>query len=156
LPLRAADNRAAHRTTALPIRVLLVEDSRPQRAVLHDMLDSVGDFTVVGELETEAEAVHWLEEHPRAWDLAIVDLILAQGTGMGVVARSGRSRAASSKVVVFSDYASPGIRRHCLQLGADCVFPKNQGGRDLADYCAAIAAGQAPAPMAPGPTEPPT
>lgn len=140
---------------SLPTRVLLVEDSRQLRAVMHDMLQGIGDFAIAGEIETEAEAGLWLDEHPGAWDLAIVDLILAQGTGIGVVARCRRA-APQAKVVVFSDYATPGIRRHCMQLGADAVFLKNQDTERLAAYCAAVAAGEAPPPMATDLTAPRT
>lgn len=28
--------------------------------------------------------------------------------------------------VVFSSYATPGVRQHCLQLGADAVFDKGE------------------------------
>lgn len=39
--------------------------------------------------------------------------------------------------MVFSDYASEGIRKHCLKLGADAVFLKSQT-RELMDYCSEL------------------
>ncbi|HZY20702.1 MAG TPA: response regulator [Ramlibacter sp.] len=130
----------------MPVRALLVEDSRHLRAVMRDLLHTIGGFAIAGELETEAEAGLWLDEHPDGCDLAVVDLILAEGTGMGVVAKC-RQAAPSARIVVFSDYATPGIRNHCLRLGADQVFPKSEDVNALTDYCAALAAGQAPPPM---------
>jgi DNA-binding NarL/FixJ family response regulator len=128
------------------IGVLLVEDVQQLRGVVADMLSTVGDFEVVAETSTEAEANLWLEENGGAWQLAVIDLILEQGTGMGVVAKC-RNRPAGSKVIVFSDYATPGIHKHCLKLGADAVFQKSGGVGALAAYCSAL--------VPPGPTERP-
>jgi DNA-binding NarL/FixJ family response regulator len=107
------------------------------QGIVADLLASIGDFRVVGVSRTEAEAKLWLAEHPRAWDLAIVDLVLDQGSGMGVIpaARAAAGRRAS--VAVFSDYASDGIRSHCLRLGADAVFLKSQS-RELLEFCAEL------------------
>jgi DNA-binding NarL/FixJ family response regulator len=120
------------------VRVLLVEDMKQVQALIAEMLASVGDFRVVHVTTTEAEAKLWLAENPGAWDLAVVDLVLDQGTGMAVIPRA---RAAASRtggrVVVFSDYASEGIRRHCEKLGADAVFLKSEV-RDFMDYCAQL------------------
>lgn len=122
----------------MSVRVLLVEDMKQVQALVADLLASVGDFRVVHVTTTEAEAKLWLAENPGAWDLAIVDLVLDQGTGMAVIPRA---RAAADRtggrVVVFSDYASEGIRRHCEKLGADAVFLKSQV-RDFMDYCAQL------------------
>ena len=107
----------------MPIRVFLVEDMRHLQEVISDLLDMLGDFELVGSMTTEAEAIFWLEEHPGAWDLAIIDLVLDQGTGMGVIAHC-KPRAENSRVVVFSDYVTPGIHKHCLALGADAAIAK--------------------------------
>lgn len=117
-------------------RIFLVEDMQHVHGVLRELLASVGEFDLVAASATEAEAKLWLDEHPGGWDLAIVDLVLEQGTGMAVIPRA---RAAADdhggKVVVFSDYASDGIHAHCRKLGADAVFLKSQV-QELMDYCA--------------------
>lgn len=109
---------------AEPVRVFLVEDMKHLRTVLEDLLRTVGNFTVVGSADTEAEANFWLEEHPHAWDLVITDLVLDQGTGFGVVQKC-RQRPDARKVLVLSDYVTPVIQRHCLSLGADAAIPKS-------------------------------
>ena len=124
----------------MTIAVLLVEDVKHLRGIVADLLATLGDFRVVGEVATEAEAILWLEEHPGGWDLAVIDLILEQGTGMGVVARC-RQRPPGSKVVVFSDYATPGIQKHCMKLGADAVFQKSHDVQDFMAWCAALLPG---------------
>jgi DNA-binding NarL/FixJ family response regulator len=120
------------------IRVFLVEDVRQMHGVLEDLLNVVGSFEIVATRATEAEANLWLDEHRGGWDLALVDLILEQGTGMGVVPRA-RKTGPGTKVLVLSDYATPGIREHCVRLGADAVFQKSQEMQAFMDYCASLA-----------------
>lgn len=131
----------------MSVRVFLVEDMQQVQGILADLLASLGDFRLVHATATEAEARFWLDEHPGGWDLAIIDLVLDQGSGMGVIPKACESVAGSDgRVVVFSDYASDGIRRHCLRLGADAVFLKSQM-REFMDYCSELG-GIAAAPAA--------
>lgn len=122
----------------MTIRVFLVEDMKQVQGVLADLLATVGDFQLVNATATEAEAKLWLSENPAGWDLAIVDLVLDQGSGMSVIpAAHAAARRDGGKVVVFSDYASEGIRSHCRNLGADAVFLKSQV-HELMDYCSEL------------------
>ena len=122
----------------MTVRVFLVEDMVHMQGIVSDLLSGVGDFRLASVSATEAEAKLWLSEHPGAWDLAIIDLVLDQGSGMGVVPQARRCAGEQGgRVVVFSDYASDGIRDHCLRLGADAVFLKSQT-REFMDYCAEI------------------
>lgn len=90
-----------------------------------DLFGLLDGFSLVASARTEAEAYLWLDEHPNGWNLAVVDLMLDQGTGIGVIARC-RLHRPNGTVVVLSSYASPAIRRHCLELGADAVFEKSE------------------------------
>lgn len=131
----------------MSVRVFLVEDMQQVQGILADLLASLGDFRLVQASATEAEAKLWLDEHPGEWDLAVVDLVLDQGSGMGVIPKARETSGPSDgRVVVFSDYASDGIRRHCLRLGADAVFLKSQM-REFMDYCSELG-GIAAAPAA--------
>lgn len=120
------------------VRVLLVEDLPQMQGVVLDLLATLGDFKLVKSVSTEAEANLWLDENPGQWDLAVIDLILEQGTGLGVVARA-RNRPSGTKVVVFSDYATEGIRKHCIKLGADAAFRKGADMQAFIAYCGALA-----------------
>ena len=122
----------------MPVKLLLVEDLPQMQGVVLDLLATVGDFQLVQALSTEAEANLWLEENEGGWDLAVIDLILEQGTGLGVVAKA-RNRPAASKVVVFSDYATEGIRKHCIKLGADAAFQKGEDLQAFLAFCGALA-----------------
>lgn len=109
----------------MDLRVFLVEDLQRMRGLLGDLFASIGGFRVVAAASTEAEANLWLDDHPGAWDVAIVDLVLEQGAGMNVIRRC-KADPNGGRIVVFSSYASPGVRQHCLDLGADAVFEKGQ------------------------------
>lgn len=123
----------------MPVKLLLVEDLPQMQGVVLDLLGTIGDFELVKAVSTEAEANLWLEENEGAWDLAVIDLILEQGTGLGVIAKAARNRTAGSKVVVFSDYATEGIRKHCIKLGADASFQKGDDLQAFLAFCSAVA-----------------
>jgi DNA-binding NarL/FixJ family response regulator len=126
------------------VRVFVVEDLGRMRGLFADLFAQLRDVFVVANAATEAEALDWLAHHPDGWDLAIVDLILEQGSGMGVVSRCAALHP-QGKIVVFSSYATPGLREHCLHLGADAVFDKTDSSEFVA-YCietvSALAAGR--------------
>lgn len=132
----------------MPFSVLLVEDMHQLRGVVSELLQELGEFRIVHEVGTEAEAKLWLDENRGKWDLAIIDLILEQGTGMGVIAHS-RKVSSNGRVVVLSDYATPGIRKHCLKLGADAVFQKSTEVPAFADYLVTMAANATEPPKSP-------
>lgn len=121
----------------MSLSVLLVEDSGLLRRSLRDLLHRLGGFQVVAELAAETPALQWLGTHARGWDLALVDLVLEQGTGMAVIAAC-KAQHGSGRVVVFSDYVTDEVREHCLRLGADAVFQKGRDSQALADYCGAL------------------
>jgi DNA-binding NarL/FixJ family response regulator len=105
------------------LRVFLVEDLLRMRGLLGDLFATMGGIEVVATATTEAEANLWLEEHPGGWDVAVIDLVLEQGAGMNVIRRC-KADPNGGRVVVFSSYATPGVRQHCIDLGADAVFDK--------------------------------
>lgn len=109
----------------MEIRVFLVEDLRSTQRLMDELFSSLGSFRLAAKAQTEAEALLWLEENPAGWDVAVIDLVLEQGTGMGIIGRA-KAQPTAGKVVVFSSYASEGVRKHCLRLGADAVFDKSE------------------------------
>lgn len=121
----------------MTISVFLIEDMKPMRGALVELLAHSGDFKVVGTASTEAEANLWLQENAGGWDLVIVDLILEQGTGMRVIGNA-RKISPIAHIVVFSDFASPGIEAHCMKLGADAVFDKSRGPNELLAHCVSL------------------
>jgi CheY-like chemotaxis protein len=120
----------------MQVRVLLVEDSGSGLALLQGLLSGLPDMQVVATAASEPQARDWLQAHPADWDLAIVDLVLEQGSGLGVL-RQARQRGTQQKVVVLSAYATPGMRQHCLRLGADATFDKGELAQ-LGDWLLAL------------------
>jgi len=117
----------------MDVRVFLVEDQKGARTLLEDALSALGGFRVVGSAGSEAEAALWLAENTGGWDLAVVDLLLEQGSGISVLAQC-TAQPIKGQIVVFSGYASPAVAQRCLSLGADAVFDKADV-RALLDFC---------------------
>lgn len=109
----------------MELRVFLVEDHSKMHSLLEELFAAVGGIKVVGAAPSEAEAILWLSENKGAWDLAVIDLILSEGSGMGIISRAKASHPAGH-VVVFSSYATPAVRQHCIELGAEAVFNKGE------------------------------
>lgn len=120
----------------MTVKVFLVEDLAKTAGLMKELFASLG-YSVMGSVATEAEALQWLDEHDKDWDLAVVDLVLEQGTGFGVIRRC-RDASAQGKTVVFSSFVSPAVREHLLELGADAVIDKSDSTA-LVAYCAAFA-----------------
>ncbi len=120
------------------IRVFLVEDDEQMRESLTQFLAGLGDVDVVGHAEREDNAVTWLISNRDGWDLSIVDLMLAEGSGLRVLS-SCRVRASHQKIVVLSNHVTKKSERHCRDLGADATFDKVSGLEHLLAYCQALA-----------------
>lgn len=121
-----------------PLKALIVEDSPVIRENLVAALEEMAPIEVVGTADDEASAVRWLDENE--CDLAVVDIFLKSGSGLGVLkAAAAISRA--TKLVVLSNYATPDMRRKCLELGADRVFDKSNEIDALILYCCRLADG---------------
>ncbi|WP_233168139.1 response regulator [Xylophilus sp. ASV27] len=120
------------------IRTFIVEDNATIRENLIDTLEELAQIRMVGVAEGERESCSWLAAHAHRWDLAIVDLFLKQGSGLGVLSAC-KERLPHQRVVVLSNYATPDVRTRCLKLGADAVFDKSNDIDALLDYCIAYA-----------------
>ena len=120
----------------MKLRTYIVEDNATIRENLIEALQELAHVEAVGVAETEDDGKAWLSAHPAHWDLAIVDLFLRQGSGLGVLAAC-RNRLAAQKMVVLSNYATPDVRMRCAQLGVDAVFDKSNEIEALVDYCIA-------------------
>ncbi|WP_313561844.1 response regulator [Diaphorobacter nitroreducens] len=118
----------------MKLRTYIVEDNATIRENLIGTLEELADVEAVGIAETEDEGKEWLTSHTSQWDLAIVDLFLRQGSGLGVLAAC-RNRLSAQKMVVLSNYATPDVRMRCAQLGVDAVFDKSNEIEALVDYC---------------------
>lgn len=124
---------------SVELRTYIVEDNATIRDNLVETLQELASVRSLGWSDSEEEARRWLAAHRDGWDLAIVDLFLKQGSGLGVL-QAARDRGTAQRVVVLSNYATPDMRRRCDELGADAVFDKSNEIDALVDYCLALAA----------------
>jgi DNA-binding NarL/FixJ family response regulator len=116
------------------LKTYIVEDNVTIRENLVGTLEELTCISAVGFAETEAEAVRWLADNSDQWELAIVDLFLKQGSGLGVL-QAVSTRRPDQKIVVLSNYATPDIRKRCAQFGVDAVFDKSNEIDALIDFC---------------------
>jgi two-component system OmpR family response regulator len=119
------------------MRVFLVEDNPRLRVHLQEALATIAGVVVVHTAETAGAAEHWLTHNAQAWDLAVIDLFLAEGHGFQVL-RACRNRGSEQRAVVLSNYTRDPVREHARQAGADAVFDKSFEMEALLDYCRAL------------------
>ncbi len=123
-----------------PVRTYIVEDNATIRENLIATLEELGGIASIGYAETEQQGSDWLTGQDASWDLAIVDLFLKQGSGLGVL-QACQGRTPRQKIVVLTNYATPDIRTRCRQLGVDEVFDKSTDLDALIAYCLKLQSG---------------
>lgn len=121
------------------LKTYLVEDNPVIRENLIATLEELAAVTVLGTADNEFTAVHWLSQADHWADLVIVDIFLKSGSGLGVL-RAASELTRRHTLVVLSNYATPDVRRKCLELGAARVFDKSNEIDALIQYCGELAA----------------
>ena len=129
------------------LKAFVVEDSPVVTDSLVAALEELAPIEVVGVMADERSAVQWMEEHVQECDLVITDIFLSNGSGLGVLRAGSQLGAGLMNMVVLSNYATPDMRRKCIELGATQVFDKSSEIDALITYCAGLAAEH---PLAPG------
>jgi two-component system, OmpR family, response regulator len=120
----------------MKMRTFLVEDNHTILENLVSTLEELAPVEAVGMADSEEEGAAWLNSHREQWDLAIVDLFLKKGSGLGIL-EACRRRNNQQKMVVLSNYATSELRLRCAQLGVDAVFDKSTEIDALVNYCTA-------------------
>jgi DNA-binding NarL/FixJ family response regulator len=118
----------------MAVRAFVVEDHPSVCESLTGALIELAQVDVVGHAGNEADACAWLTGHATEWDLAIVDIFLKQGSGVGIMAAC-KQREPGQKLVVLTGYATPEIRRLCKDFRVDAVFDKATDTEALIEYC---------------------
>ena len=125
-------------TRATFLRLFLVEDNALIRQTLIEHLEDLLPAEVIAWDHSEDGSVQWLQANADHWDVAIVDMFLTQGSGLGIVEQLARRRP-YQKVVVLSNYATEAMRERCVSLGVDAVFDKSQELEEFTVYLLAEA-----------------
>ncbi|MES2399818.1 MAG: response regulator [Pseudomonadota bacterium] len=121
-------------TEGAKLNTFLVEDNEDTRDIVVEAMETLTSVRFVSVATDEPSARKWLQDHEGQWNLAIVDLMLLDGSGMGVL-KACRSRSPMQKVVVLTGHTDEGIVQRCRDLGADQVFDKSTDIASLVDYC---------------------
>lgn len=126
--------------TARPsLRVCVIEDNVALRQLILDALREIPGVDVLFYADNEVAATSWLSSNDGAWDLAVVDLHLRQGSGVGAL-NWCTTRRAGQRVVVLSGELTEDRRRQCMALRADAVFDKATEMAEFLAYCSSLAA----------------
>jgi DNA-binding NarL/FixJ family response regulator len=122
-----------------PLKVFLIEDNVVLRNIIVDALRDIPSIEVLFYADNEIAATNWLSSNDSAWDLAVVDLHLRKGSGVGALSWC-TTRRPEQRVVVLSGELTDGMRQKCLALRADAVFDKGTEMDDFLNYCKSLAA----------------
>lgn len=125
--------------TPAPLRVVLIDDENVIRSALATMLGLEEDLRVVAEGGTVAEGLALIREH--APDIAVVDLQLPDGDGLGVCAEIARI-SPRTRCLILTSHARPGYLKRALEQGILGFLPKTTSAEQLAQAVRAVAAGR--------------
>ncbi len=120
------------------IRVLLAEDQALVRGALAALLETEGDFEVVGEAADGREALELALA--RTPDVVVTDIEMPHLTGLEVAAEL-QARGCSSRVVIVTTFARAGYLRRALEAGAVGYLLKDSPAAELAAALRRVHAG---------------
>jgi DNA-binding NarL/FixJ family response regulator len=96
-------------------RVLIVDDHELMRVALTTLMAGQPDLEVCGEADTEEDALRLIDE--KQPHLAIIDVLLKQGSGLDLIRRA-KEKLPSLRTLVVSAYDDRLFAEQALQAGA--------------------------------------
>ena len=121
-----------------PVRVFLLDDHEVVRRGLRDLLEIEGEFEVVGEASTAAEA---LARVPAVQpQVAVLDVRLPDGDGV-TVCRELRSRMPELACLMLTSFSDDEALFDAIIAGASGYLLKQVGSTDLVGAVRTVAAG---------------
>ncbi|MDM0002245.1 response regulator [Variovorax sp. J22P240] len=118
----------------LALSVFLVEDNCNIREQLIPALEVLSSANVMAVAASEDEAIEWLARHKGQWDLAVVDIFLERGSGLGVI-RWCEGREPRQRLAVLTNDATDAMRAACRAAGADAIFDKASELERFFEFC---------------------
>ncbi|TDD13568.1 response regulator transcription factor [Nonomuraea diastatica] len=120
------------------IRLLIADDEDLIRGALAALLSLEEDLDVVAEGATSTDAVRLAREHRP--DIAVLDLEMPPADGLRA---AGEIRAElSTKIILVTRHARPGVLRRALSAGVSGFVPKTTPAARLAEIIRDVAAGR--------------
>jgi two-component system, NarL family, response regulator DevR len=121
-----------------PIRVFLLDDHEVVRRGLKDLLEIEGEFEVVGEAATAAQALARVPAvKPR---VAVLDVRLPDGNGVAVC-RELRSQMPELACLMLTSFSDDEALFDAIMAGASGYLLKQVGGTDLVGAVRTVAGG---------------
>ncbi len=115
------------------VRAFLVEDSPIVVETLSAALEEMAEVEIVGSASTEREALSWFASRTDGCDVAIIDIFLQSGSGIGVL-EAMQEFAPPPERVVLTNYSTSDMRARCRALGAEEVFDKSTEVEELVSW----------------------
>jgi DNA-binding NarL/FixJ family response regulator len=131
--------------TALPIRVLIVEDHLIARVGVGTIVETQADMQVVAEAATGVEAVQLHEQHRP--DVTLMDIRMPVMDGVEAM-RAIRAKAPLARFIALSTYSGDEEIRRALQAGASAYLTKDVLDDELVKTIRLVHAGRAYLPPA--------
>ena len=125
--------RSVEDNTRTMLRILLVEDHPHLAEELRTTLEELVDAHIVATAAAEADACAWMDGRTNGCDVAIINIFLRKGSGLGVLKHMARYERPPQRVVL-TNYATLDMRSRCRALGADAVFDKSTEVDELIDW----------------------
>ena len=122
-----------------PIRVLLVDDHAVVREGLRALIATEADLQVVGEAEDVRQAIELVES--TAADVLLLDLVLAHGDGLEVLAAS-RDLRPTLNVLILTSFSEDDQVLRAVELGARGYLLKDSRADELLDAIRRVHRGQ--------------
>ncbi|CAB3749283.1 chemotaxis protein CheY [Burkholderia sp. MSh2] len=103
------------------LRVFLVDHAVTVRRRIALLVSAIRGVVVVGEAEDGQEA--WVHIRSSHADVVIVDLRLADGSGLDLIGTLSKA-APRIVTIVLTNHSAPAFREACATAGADYFFDK--------------------------------
>ena len=111
----AAGGRIGSATRGNGLRALLVEDSTLIAENLCATLSESAAVDIVATARSQHEACAWMDSRINGCDVAIIDIFLKEGDGLGVLRHIARYDHPPTRLVL-TNYATDDMRSRCRAL----------------------------------------
>lgn len=108
----------------VPLNVFIVEDHPDTAESISRLLGLDGLCETVAVAGCERDALAWSFQNEAGFDVAILDLLLREGSGFTVLNHLVKYQP--GQVVILSDFVSPVIAERCITLGAAAAYRKSE------------------------------